>query len=257
MRARLVTIPISHFCEKARWALDRAGVDYVEQPHVQLVHIAASRWAGGSGTVPVLVAGTGEVLGESSDIMRWADRFLEPGRRLYPEGDLGTEATALETAFGEGLGPDSRLWLYHQTLPSMRRLRHWALLRIPRPEQILFRATEPAALLALRRFLGIDDAAAAAALGRTEALFDDIATRLSDGRRFLLGERFTAADLTFAALSSPMLIPDRYGSPLPPLEVMPEGLAAVVRRLRRHPAGVFADRLYGEERPAPARPGSR
>jgi hypothetical protein len=30
--ARLVTIPISHFCEKARWALDRAGVDDVQQP---------------------------------------------------------------------------------------------------------------------------------------------------------------------------------------------------------------------------------
>jgi hypothetical protein len=24
---RLLTIPISHFCEKARWALDRAGLD--------------------------------------------------------------------------------------------------------------------------------------------------------------------------------------------------------------------------------------
>ena len=35
---RLLTIPISHFCEKARWALDRAGVDYVERRHIQLVH---------------------------------------------------------------------------------------------------------------------------------------------------------------------------------------------------------------------------
>ena len=29
MPARLITIPISHFCEKARWALQRAGVAYV------------------------------------------------------------------------------------------------------------------------------------------------------------------------------------------------------------------------------------
>ena len=29
-RPKLVTIPISHFCEKARWALDRAGVRYAK-----------------------------------------------------------------------------------------------------------------------------------------------------------------------------------------------------------------------------------
>ncbi len=35
MSRRLLTIPISHYCEKARWALDRAGLDYVEERHVQ------------------------------------------------------------------------------------------------------------------------------------------------------------------------------------------------------------------------------
>ncbi len=52
MSARLVTIPISHFCEEARWALDRAGVEYVEQPHLQLVHVIAARSVGGGRTVP-------------------------------------------------------------------------------------------------------------------------------------------------------------------------------------------------------------
>ena len=27
---RLLTIPISHYCEKARWALERAGIDPLE-----------------------------------------------------------------------------------------------------------------------------------------------------------------------------------------------------------------------------------
>ena len=30
----LITIPISHYCEKARWALDRAGVAYRERAHL-------------------------------------------------------------------------------------------------------------------------------------------------------------------------------------------------------------------------------
>jgi hypothetical protein len=33
---------------------------------------------------------------------------------------------------------------------------------------------------------------------------------------------------------------------------MPETAARVIRRLREHPAGVFADRVYREERIRPA-----
>src|ERR687889_671115 len=55
----LVTIPISHFCEKARWALDRAGVDYTEKRHIQLMHWAAVKRAGGGMTAPVSARGGG------------------------------------------------------------------------------------------------------------------------------------------------------------------------------------------------------
>ena len=36
----LITIPISHYCEKARWALDRARQPYVEVRHLPLFHWA-------------------------------------------------------------------------------------------------------------------------------------------------------------------------------------------------------------------------
>jgi glutathione S-transferase len=246
--ARLVTIPISHYCEKARWALDRAGVDYVEQPHLQLIHIFAARRAGGGRTVPVFVTGEGVVLAESSAILRWSDTHVEPQRRLYPEGDLGAQAAALEASLDQGFGPDGRLWMYHQTLPVVHDLGRWATAGIPRWERGFFRMGGPAIEMSLRRYLGVDAPASEAALKRVDDVFDDIAERLSDGRRFLLGDRFTAADLTFAALAAPMLLPAGYGSPLPPPEAMPESAAREVRRLRMHPAGVFADRLYAEER---------
>ena len=55
---RLVTIPISHYCEKVRWALERAGIPYREERHVQGIHRIAARRAGGGATVPVLVTPT-------------------------------------------------------------------------------------------------------------------------------------------------------------------------------------------------------
>jgi glutathione S-transferase len=246
--SRLVTIPISHFCEKARWALDRAGVGYIEQPHLQAIHVLAARFAGGGRTVPVLVTDNGDVLADSTEILRWTDTQISPERRLYPDGPLGARAAELEASLDRQFGPDGRLWLYHQTLPVVRQLRPWVLAGVPRWERWFFATAGPLVGMVIRGHLGVDMVAARAARARIDEVFDDIAERMSDGRRFLLGERFTAADLTFAALAAPMLLPAGYGSPLPPPEVMPPEFAAEVRRLRAHPAGAFADRMYAEER---------
>ncbi len=173
----------------------------------------------------MFVTEAGEVLPDSTASLRWADMQVTPGMQMYPDGPLGAEAAVLEASLDDGFGPDGRLWLYHETLPVVRQLRQWALVGVPGWERLLFRVAGP--------------------------LFDDIAERLSDGRRFLLGDRFTAADLTFAALAAPMLLPERYGSTLPPLEVMPRRVAREVERLRAYPAGAFADRLYNEERVRP------
>lgn len=67
---RLVTIPISHYCEKARWALERADLEYREERHIQGVHRLAARRAGGGVTVPVLVTPQGSI-GESALILAW------------------------------------------------------------------------------------------------------------------------------------------------------------------------------------------
>jgi glutathione S-transferase len=235
--ARLLTIPISHYCEKARWALDRAGIAYAEERHLPFFHILAARRAGGGETVPVLVTADGEVLGESADIVRWADAGLcdDP------------EAAEVEAWLDEGLGPDGRLWMYHHTLPVVNRMRPWALAGVPGSERIAFRAGVYVLEPALRRYLSVSATAATEALERCESVFDDVAERLGD-RRFLLGDRFTVADLTFAALAAPLILPVRYGSPLPPVEAVPEAMARAVRRFRAHPAGRFAERLYATER---------
>src|ERR1035437_1750966 len=61
---------------------------------------------------------------------------------------------------------------------------------------------------------------------------DSVAELLSDGRPYLCGDRFGAADLTFAALCAPVILPSDYGVALPQPEVVAPATAALVGRGR-------------------------
>lgn len=246
MQPRLITIPMSHFCEKARWGLDHAGIAFTEEGHLQVIHIWKARRAGGGRTVPVLIA-DGEVVADSTAILEWADRRLPAERRLYPE-HLAREVQRLEAGFDEHLGPDGRLWMYHETLPVVKQVAPWTLAGIPRWELRAFRVGGRLLEPVISRYLGVTPVAAQAALAGVWRTYDEVAEQLSDGRPFLTGDRFTAADLTFAALSAPAICPAQYGAPLPPLSELPPAMADEVQRLRAHPAGLFAQRLYAEQR---------
>jgi glutathione S-transferase len=245
MPARLITIPISHYCEKARWALDRAGIAYREERHIQIVHRVASRRAGGRGTVPVLVTAEG-VFAQSADVLAYADRH---GARLYPEEPtLRDEVIALERDFDADLGREGRRWMYSHVLPRRDLGVAYNCPGVPAWERRAFPLLLGPMSGYIRHLFAIGpetDAEAGAAVRRT---FDAVASRLADGRRYLCGDAFTAADLAFGALAAPVIVPPQYGVPLPQPDELPPAMAAGVRAFREHLAGAFAMRLFAEER---------
>jgi len=248
----LVTIPISHFCEKARWALDRAGVPYVERRHMQVVHQVAARLAGGGTTAPVLATPDG-VFSQSREILLYADSFLPEPVRLYPRDEaVRGEVLALEDRFDAVLGVEGRRWLYHEVFKDPMPFASFNLEGVPAWERRAFPFVLAPAKIYINRYLDIDDTTSARALQLVDEELDAVAELLSDGRRFLAGDRFSAADLTFAALSAPLIVPVEYGTPQPQPEQMPDAMADRVRAWREHPAGRFATRMFAERRRAPA-----
>jgi glutathione S-transferase len=251
---RLITIPISHYCEKARWALERAGMRYREEPHVQGVHRVAARRAGGGSTVPVLVT-PDSVIGDSAEILAWVDERATSERRLYPADPAArSEVESLCRRLDERLGPSGRRLMYVHMLAQRRLTLRFNNQGVPPWEDRLLRRGWPLVVRFLSRALeirpGVEVEDEATAWGE----LDFVAGLLSDGRPYLCGERFGAADLTFAALSAPLVVPSVYGVALPQPDLLDAPTAALVQRAREHPAGRFALRMVAEHRPLPAPP---
>jgi glutathione S-transferase len=247
-RPRLLTIPISHYCEKVRWALERAGIDYVEEGHLQMIHRFYALKAGGGRRVPVLITEEG-VLNESSEIIRWIDARLDDERKLVP-AEHAAEIDRIERRLDEGLGIEGRRWMY-SVMMSTDVPENFGLDSLPRWERRSIPIVLPLMRLYLRAFMDAAPSQATAARAEVDAAFDWVEELLADGRRFLVGNRFSSADLAFAALSAAVLAPERYGVELPQPEQLPAEIGDEMRRLRERPAGRFALRLVAEERPWP------
>ena len=245
---RLITIRFSHFCEKARWALDRVGVAYREESHVPILSWRVTLPAGGKSSVPCLVTPE-RVVNDSTDILHWAD--AQGGAApLFPDGPEAAEVAALEEEFDRRLGPATRRLAYFYLLQRPATLRRVLASAGTGWEARAGRLLFPLLRALVVRGLRIDPVTAARSRAALDEAFATVEARLADGRRYLVGGRFSAADLTFAALAAPVLVPDAVRKDYPPLEEVPPELAALVKQYREHPAGRFALRLYDEERGA-------
>jgi glutathione S-transferase len=244
--AILITIPLSHYCEKARWALDRVGLPYREEAHAPLLHRLATKRNDG-GTVPVLVHGSSRFI-DSTDILMHANAVCG-GDLLYPrDAAQRRDVDALEEHFDIELGPHTRRWAYAQLLPQAKLIRSLWSRGVPRLEARLVPVITPLARRLVRAAYRVTPESAQRSLERVRGVFWYVGERLGDGRQFLAGERFTAADLTFAALAAPVLFPLECRAVYPALDAVPAAMREEALRLRDTDAGRFALRMFSQER---------
>jgi glutathione S-transferase len=245
---RLVTIPISHYCEKARWALERAGLGYREERHVQGIHRIAARRAGGSSTVPVLVTAEGAI-GESAAILAWVDGRLPPPHRLLSaEQATRAEQELLCRRLDEELGPRARRLMYVHILAQRKLAMRFNNEGVPAWEDRAVRLAWPLFARKIEQVLEISPGIELEDEAAVWRELDFVAGLLADGRPYLSGELFGSVDLTFAAMAAAVVLPPEYGVPLPQPDVLAPATAALVRRAREHPAGRHALALFARHR---------
>lgn len=245
---RLITIPMSHYCEKARWALERLGLAYHEERHLQGFHYPRTYWVSRNPRVPVLIDSE-KVIVDSTAILQHLDSYAPPPVRLYPEKAAELRhVKALEDLFDEALGVESRRWLYFHYLPERR-----AALRIAgQGTPWIERALAPLAYPVMRRFAGwrlqISASTVVTGLERSREVVRRTDTLLADGRPFLVSGRFSAADLTLACMMAPFVFPDEYGIRLPALVELPPAMRPTVQKFRETMTGEYVLRLFRDHR---------
>ncbi|MEA2408760.1 MAG: glutathione S-transferase [Thermoleophilaceae bacterium] len=207
-RLTLVHVPVSHYSEKARWALDHKRIPHTRRWPPGGTHPLVT-WLltrGQHQTVPVLVM-DGEGIGDSTEIIRrLEERFPEPP--LYPaEPAERRRALELEDYFDEQLGPYTRRLVYHHLTSDPELLAELAAHQVQWGLDSLSGVSKRVLKLFLNlRFATDDPERAKRAEEKVVAALDRLDAEL-EGREYLAGDGFSVADLTAASLLYPIALP--------------------------------------------------
>ncbi len=252
----LETIAASHFAEKARWCLDRLGVEYTEVYSGGLIGVMFS-----GRTVPRLNFRTGLVrssIGNSAEILRYL--WGQYGARLETAAFLEPTPDRLELEKTiDRCGLNLQQWIYyHLLLDRKLTLQLWGANHpdVPAWQRGLMRLLFPLTAAYLRTALSISKERYDAASQHIEALLSDVDTRLADGRLSILGgDDLNYVDITFASIMGLWMQPSNYGagaadSARVPRNQLPAPMRADIERWSEdYPrATAFVARMYELER---------
>jgi len=194
----LYQFEFSHFCEKARWALDYKGLPHERKNLLPGLHTRVARKLALNSSLPIMVD-NGTVVQDSTSIITFLDKVY-PDRPLTPrDAQEAKEALAWEEYLDEEIGVPVRLWFYYHALPDRDCALRFLLDGAPWYGRPLFTLIYPKVRTAMTALMDIRAESARQSEGRLRVALDKLDDAVRE-RRFLVGDRFSRADLTACAL---------------------------------------------------------
>ena len=243
---RLTTFVISHFSEKARWALDYEGIAYEERSLLPGPHLLVTRRLAQASTVPILEDGSRVIQG-SSEILDYMGASLG-ATRLLPLYALA-ESRELEALADHALGLGVQRISYDVLLQQRSTMIDLWAQRGPAWAKPFYALTLPALVPAVRHLYGVRPDAVARAKQRFREAIGTFDQALS-GRRYFGEGAPNRLDITVAALLGPFCRPPehRVNWPLIP------ALSAFTAEFEGSRTFQHAREMYRMHRSAPKRP---
>lgn len=245
---KLYTFNISHFSEKARWALDYEGIPYEEKVLVPGPHQLVTRRIGRRTHVPVLDHDGHYVQGSSAILDYIADKL--GGQRLTPP-DLAARSQAheLEKTVDHAFGLGVQRVLYSVMLRDRKTVTDLWAYQGPVWARGFYAVAYPVVAAVVQRMYKTTDVAAVAkAKQRFVTTFDQLDAVLAK-QPYLGGDKPSRSDITVAALLAPVCRPTQHRMPWPD---MPTELADFEAGIKDRPTWNHVMKMYREHR-APMR----
>ena len=192
MTLRLYTFGISHFAEKARWALDYKRIEYEENRLVPGAHLPVVKRIAPRTTVPVLVDGEHVVQG-SSAIIDYVDAH-SPELPLTPlDASERGRTLELETWLDRELGEPLRRVFYFYALDHRDLVISLLTQGTPWWGPTFCRLTFPFIASRIREMYEINAATVASDRERVSEAFERVESLLASSP-YLVGDHFSRAD---------------------------------------------------------------
>ncbi len=241
---KLLEFPHSHYCEKARWALDYKGIPFQPVTLMPGFHMLTVRKYASNTSVPVLLNDSDVVQG-SSEILHYLDRKY-PSRSLTPT-DAGELQACLdiEQSMDKKLGVNIRRILYHSLLAHPDFIRYCFTHSLPKVKQLIFSLLYPMLRYKIHKTYVVSTAKVGQARNEFDAAMGELETKLT-GKRYLIGGQFTRADLSVAAMLSLLVMPAEH--PFPWIEPPDPEARAFCDGYRDHPVSVWVRKMYRDHR---------
>src|SRR6201991_1116995 len=244
--------------EIIRWLLDRQDLLYRHKMHSPpFCSSAISRLNGATGPDqhPVLIRTDALLYGIDSIIDYIEGRSL-PSNRLIPEDPAKkVEAMRLCNLFRHELEGKITRYVYTHLLPEPALARGLFTQGVSAAAKWRYRLGYSTIRKALYKDIGVTEDAKdsqgkdANDRQRINEILDQVDLLLKDGRKYLTGATLSLADIAFAAIAAPLVLPEEFGGAICRINQVPAAWRTDVIGWRDRPSGQFILRLYQEDRP--------
>ena len=201
----LYDFTFSHYSEKARWALDFKGVAYTPRHLLPGFHLRTTRKLAPRSSVPILKTDDAVIQG-STEIINFLEQTFPDPSLTPPDPADADSAIQWEKYLDVEIGVTLRLWFYYYTLPDRDRALRFLCADEPWLQRSLFAISFSTLRRKMTELMNIRAETASDAERRFLLAFDRLDKALERGP-FLVGSRFSRADLSACALLWPLCRP--------------------------------------------------